>query len=571
MQAYMQDRGRDDSAAFSENDWDPYGKRKDQLCTHAYSRPHRGEREKLVVRKYMKYLILLGAIVLCSLVIVGCSTPSLAIEYFGLVGAALNSSEGMEDPVNRYSIFGLTNVLMAQGSFLGTGRDALGWGGPSTLVILTVLIVPLLQAVALLTNWFSPLTGRARKKLSVILEILQAWQYTEVYIIAFFVASWQMAPLSEWMFNSYCNELNEMLTNLVYYGFLDNSHGQCFQVQATVQNGAYYLVVGVVLLALLNTYVMKASEQYFRDRHTANEKWQPRRVVVDAAPAMTTVSLEQNTKTVYEGEKPTDDGIFRSNAELECEVASIAATEELNVSWEEEDDRYDAEKKIHPIPLLFTDRFRWTLRREVQHHSSRALQAAKLEKMFILADGLFSDDDKKESSISNDAHDALPQATLVGVEDASLSGPRSGSFRSQSNSGSHRSTRSLLSQRASVRASIISDSESNMNMESVSDPRSSSFPSQSNSGSNRSHRSLLSERSSARASNAADNASDLNMSSELMDRTQRPLASVVQVQPVDQASAEDGSVGTVESGVTSPTADMTFLTGATSFEGGTVV
>merc|ERR1712232_788256 len=109
------------------------------------------------------------------------------------------------------------------------------------------------------------------------------------------------------------------------------------------------------------------------------------------------------------------------------------------------------------------------------------------------------------------------------------------------------------------------------NMESVSDPRSGSFPSQSNSGSNRSHRSLLSERSSARASNAADNASNLNMSSELMDRTQRPLASVVQVQPVDQASAEDGSVGTVESGVTSPTADMTFLTGATSFEGGTVV
>jgi uncharacterized paraquat-inducible protein A len=48
----------------------------------------------------------------------------------------------------------------------------------------------------LLHMWLNPLRERKRKRVVVIIEILQAWQYAEVYLISVIVASWQLGPIS---------------------------------------------------------------------------------------------------------------------------------------------------------------------------------------------------------------------------------------------------------------------------------------------------------------------------------------------------------------------------------------
>jgi hypothetical protein len=102
---------------------------------------------------------------------------------------------------------------------------------------------------------------------------------------------------------------------MVYYGILKEEDAQCFSVRSSVEPGSFVLAAGAVLLALVNTFVMKAIVQYFRD-HDELEK----RAILD----------EENA----------------SHIEHSSEAEDVI------------------EAGIHPVPVLFTDTFRWLLRRE---------------------------------------------------------------------------------------------------------------------------------------------------------------------------------------------------------------
>lgn len=113
------------------------------------------------------------------------------------------------------------------------------------------------------------------------------------------------------MINEYCGGLSDTLSQLVYYGIIKEEDAQCFRVESSIESAAYILVVAAILLAFLNTFVIKAVSQFFRDKEA--------------------LARSQDT----------------------CECPSI-----------EEDDISDITKKITPAPVLFTDRFRWLLCRE---------------------------------------------------------------------------------------------------------------------------------------------------------------------------------------------------------------
>ena len=99
---------------------------------------------------------------------------------------------------------------------------------------------------------------------------------------------------------------------MVYYGILKEEDAQCFRVEARIEGASYVLAVGSILLALLNTFVMRAVNQYFRDEDLSKREF----------------------KAV-----PGRDG-------------------------EEIEDNFEALRRIKPVPVLFTDAFRWFLKRE---------------------------------------------------------------------------------------------------------------------------------------------------------------------------------------------------------------
>ena len=124
-----------------------------------------------------------------------------------------------------------------------------------------------------------------------------------------------------------CEEFESLFEMLAYYNILENEDSHCFRVEATIMNGTYLLVTGAVLLAVLSSFVMKASYQHFWDKDCCRKE----------------MALKDHL-TPEEAASPVDEKIY---------------------------------KEIHPPPVLFTDSFRWLLRPE--HLGDRPLQGIVVE------------------------------------------------------------------------------------------------------------------------------------------------------------------------------------------------
>ena len=232
-----------------------------------------------------------------------------------ITGVAVESGQEFRDANTNHSVFTVIKMLLEEAQFIDTIRSYIGLVSFSVVFALTVLVVPILQSIALLVLWFIPMTTKQQTKISVLVEILQAWQYVEVYIIAVFVASWQLGPISSFMVNSYCGSLDGFFSELVFYGILKDEDAQCFSVLSSIEGGFYVLAAGAILLVLVNSFVTKATKQYSRDQ-----------------------------------------------VELYRQSPSEDHTEELEDGKEIDVD--NADTTIHPVPVLFTDTFRWLLKRD---------------------------------------------------------------------------------------------------------------------------------------------------------------------------------------------------------------
>ena len=322
--------------------YNPYGDREDRLCKRTFARPHRGESEKLTVRRFINPLLVFGAIALCICIVVGVSLPSVGLDFLGLLGVAVEFGQGGDEATASLSLFDVTTSLMDQARFTGDAKSFAGLGSLSALVVITVLIVPLVQTATLLYHWFAPMTGKTRSRLSVLVESLSAWQYAEVYIASVIVASWQLGPISMYMINSYCGSLQETFDLMAFLGVIAEEDAQCFRVNPTIKEGAYILAVGAVLLALFNSFVMNAVVQYFRDRDEEYEQ-----VYGGLKKASDFGELELGSPATMK------DSFDRSSDGM--------SLDEQSPPVEDDDERNQAMESIRPTPVLFTDKYRWTL------------------------------------------------------------------------------------------------------------------------------------------------------------------------------------------------------------------
>ncbi|KAG7360134.1 paraquat-inducible protein A domain containing protein [Nitzschia inconspicua] len=255
------------------------------LCTHQFSRPHRVE--------------------------------------FG---------QDFQEATRYQSIFSVVRLLFEQASYLGTAQAYIGLGILSLLFLCTLLLVPITQTVMLLKQWFAASTPIQKERMAFKLEVVQAWQYLDVYLVALFVSSWQMGPVSNVMINSYCDNLKNMFAQMVYYGVLKEEDAQCFSVTSRIEQGAFILASGALLLGFLSSFVFKATVQYLKDYKEEDM------ATKDLVRCDT--SVEDTSHSDDEGEI-ADGGFFGI---------------------------------IHPAPVLFTDSFRWMLKTDdTLPPSSRAL------------------------------------------------------------------------------------------------------------------------------------------------------------------------------------------------------
>ena len=139
------------------------------LRTRPFSRPHRDRNEtKLIVRTWVHVAIVLLAVVLAAAVIIGCILPTFSTEILGLLGIAVESGQQFQEAVTNHSVLSIVQMLFDQARFLDTIGDYIGLSVLSCLFLCTVLIVPILQTVCLIIQWFVPFTSNQRQRMWVL-------------------------------------------------------------------------------------------------------------------------------------------------------------------------------------------------------------------------------------------------------------------------------------------------------------------------------------------------------------------------------------------------------------------
>lgn len=294
-----------------------------RLCDGAFARPHNGESSKLVARQIASYGLVMVTFILIVFFIIGSSLPSISVQIQGAISFVSAAGLGV---YQEFSVFGISKRLMTDGLELG-GYQVAGYLLLIIVFVSTVFIVPILQGLAHAYHWFKPMNDNERKTFSTIVEILGAWQYAEVFILALVVASWQLAPTSETIMSKQCAEFESFFEMLAYYNVLENQDSHCFRVEATVMNGTYFLFCGAILLSISQSFVMKASYQYYWDKECCRKEM-----------------ATKDHLSPAEAATPVDEIVF---------------------------------KGVHPPPVLFTDSFRWLLRKE--HLGDRPAQGIVIE------------------------------------------------------------------------------------------------------------------------------------------------------------------------------------------------
>jgi len=298
-----------------------------QLCKDSWTRQHRSKTEGLVVRRFVNKVLLGGSVLLCILLAISCGIASYKLEIVGLTGLFIELGQNLDPAVRYEGVFSMAKLLADQAIYLGGAAHYIGMLFLSFLFIMTVFLVPVVQIATLVYHWLAPMGQQRRKKVALVLEILQGWQYVEVYIMAIVIQSWQLSPVSTLLLNYLCSGLDFTLNLMVYYGILEENDAQCFALEATITAGAYFMVPITFCMAVLNTFVMKAYLQQLREAEEAKE-----------------ILSEDEKLRAYD-----------------------------RTTW---DSRTDAMRKIRPALVGFVDTFRWALRRQ-QHNSVSSLKGTK--------------------------------------------------------------------------------------------------------------------------------------------------------------------------------------------------
>jgi hypothetical protein len=237
---------------------------KESLANHQFSRLHRAESETLRVRLGVNPGVVTMTATTVLLVLIASCLPTFAFDIRGLVGVVAQIGSGT---YRNYSVYNIAQSLMDQARLTGKAKDFIGMAFISILFVSTIVFVPIALAVALLIQWIVPITVKQRDRMNVIIETLGAWQYIEVYILAIIVGAWQIGDISSYLLDDYCANITEFLSQLVFYGIIEPQDAQCFRVVATIKSGAYIYVIASAFLAVLGAFVGKAvyQLQYFRE------------------------------------------------------------------------------------------------------------------------------------------------------------------------------------------------------------------------------------------------------------------------------------------------------------------
>jgi len=240
------------------------------------------EGDEMSLRKEAHYITWFMAISVVALFICGCAVfPTFRLDLLGIVGLALEAGDEGGAKV-EHSLFTIVQLIMDQARYLDEASSYVGLGSLCLLFVATAFIVPVAQTAVLFSLWFLSMKVSTLRRLMYVLEILQAWQYAEVFILSLLVTTLQLGKVSTVLVNDYCGSLESLFNLAAQYDVLNTDNAQCLYIESELQSGFYVLIIACFMLLVFSTFVGKVAnavvdeeERAFKRRATAVDSSSP--------------------------------------------------------------------------------------------------------------------------------------------------------------------------------------------------------------------------------------------------------------------------------------------------------
>ena len=108
-----------------------------------------------------------------------------------------------------------------------------------------------------------------QKRMLILNEILAAWQYLEVYIIALLVGLMQVGDVSNYLIGNLCDDLVPTLEELFKLGLIEEDDITCLYINAGIEYAMYVLCGAAFLLNILTGNITAAATRAIEERENA--------------------------------------------------------------------------------------------------------------------------------------------------------------------------------------------------------------------------------------------------------------------------------------------------------------
>lgn len=212
-------------------------------------------------------LVLSGMVASLLLLAYAGTLPVLELKIFGLIRPLLEFTDGPQATTQVVTFYSFI-----QDSFSIQDFGVKVFAG---VVVLTVLVIPVIQAIMLMFLPFVSFTLKGASRFLEVNQVLCAWCATEVFVLAIAVTTLELKTVSKFLVEENCEVINPILLNVLYpSGLFDitlrDVESSCFGMEASVQIGAYVFFAGLVINNFVHLFITKLFKAYIENRkHSA--------------------------------------------------------------------------------------------------------------------------------------------------------------------------------------------------------------------------------------------------------------------------------------------------------------
>jgi len=226
----------------------------------------------------------------------------------------------------------LGNDATAFSSSLGV---AVGTYSYLTLMVLCIFLVPIGETIALAVMWFKPMTDKQRLRLTNLIQIIESWQYSDVWLLALVFTNWQIRVMTARTYRGFCAAFNlePVLAEGLRAGVIPEQDANCFRIDPKIEIGFLILFCGSFFLSCLNSFVVGANVQYMLNKEEEKNKY-----ISSLASQHEKSKKGIETGTIYDVDKDDYEGDIPNTKKKETILTIV------------------------PPPIVFSDYFSWLLR-----------------------------------------------------------------------------------------------------------------------------------------------------------------------------------------------------------------